>query len=78
LDWLIPAIPLFINKLLVPDIILIDNSQFIYPNSEYIQQIKRKIINNWNKNKVLWNSEDVPIMKHFYNNITKILSTNDR
>ena len=31
---------------------------------------------NWNKNKVLWNSEKLPIMKHFFNNISKILTTN--
>jgi hypothetical protein len=76
LDWLIPAIPLFMNKLLDLDLIIVGNTKIIYANSEFVQQIKRKILNNWNKNKVLWNSENLPIMKHFYNNISRILSTN--
>ena len=77
-DWIIPANPLLINPRLVPDIIRINNSELFYPNSEHIERIKRMMINNWDKNKILWYSEDVPIMKHFYNNISKILSTNNR
>jgi len=64
---------------MVPNAInVIDDSNIIYPNSEYIESIKRTMINNWNKNKILWYSDNVPIMKYFYNNITKIISTNNR
>ena len=76
LEWLIPAVPLFMNKLSSIDIIIDENSEITFMDSEYIQQMKRTLINNWNKNKVLWNSENLPVMKHFYNNISKILSTN--
>jgi hypothetical protein len=74
IDWLIPAIPLFINPRLVPNIIKIKDLDFIYPNSDYIQIIIRQMINKWNKNKIIWYSENLPIMKYFYNNINKIIS----
>jgi hypothetical protein len=77
-DWLIPANPLLINPSMVPDIININNSKLFFPNSEYIYRIKKMMINNWNKNKILWYSEDMPIMKNFYNKISKLFSTNNR
>ena len=30
------------------------------------------MINNWNKNNILWYSDDIPIMKNFYNKISKL------
>jgi hypothetical protein len=77
-NWLIPANPLLINPILVPDIIKINNSELFYSNSEHINRIKKMMINNWNKNKILWYSEDMPIMKNFYNKISKLFSTNNR
>jgi len=32
------------------------------------------MINKWNKNKIIWYSENLPIMKYFYNNINKIIN----
>ena len=79
LDWIIPAIPLFINPRMVPNVIsVIDEEKLIFPNSENIESIKRTMINNWNKNKILWYSDNVPIMKMFYNKITTIISTNNK
>ena len=76
-NWLIPANPLFINPRSVPDIIKINNLELFFPNSEYINRIKQMMINNWNKNKILWYSDDIPIMKNFYNKISKLFSTNN-
>ena len=79
LDWIIPAIPMFINPRMVPNIISVgEEKELIFPNSEYIERIKRTMINNWNKNKILWYSDTVPIMNMFYNKITKIISTNNK
>jgi len=75
-DWLIPANPMLINPISVPDIIRIKNSEIFIPNSEHINRIKQMMINNWNKNKILWYSDSTPIMKNFYNKISKLFSTN--
>ena len=77
LDWLIPANPMLINPISVPDILRIKNSEIFIPNSEHINIIKQMMINNWNKNKILWYSDNTPIMKYFYNKISKLFSTNN-
>jgi len=75
--WLIPAIPLFVNPLTLPDVftnIVNDMSIISYNNSHGIQIFKRDIINNWNKSFILWNMEETPILREFYRKINNMIS----
>ncbi len=83
LDWLVPAVPMFVNPRMVPKVLKMTNtkdeeSQYYFPKSDSIQRVIRQIINNWNKNKVLWYSDSAPIMRDFYNKITKVITTNNK
>ncbi len=74
--WLIPAIPLFMNPLVIPDIqmsvgIFNNKVTIEYPNSHIIQMLKREIINGWDKNAIVWSSDETPILKYFYKLATK-------
>lgn len=78
-EWLIPALPLFMNPLCTPDIVmnigLNDNISTVnYSNSSGIEMFKREIINKWNKHYVVWDNINVPILQYFYKNINKSIS----
>lgn len=68
-EWLIPAVPLIINPVVSLDVKI--NGEYL--NSWILQRFKKDIINNWNQNILIWNSEQTPIMKQFYINIYKFL-----
>jgi hypothetical protein len=79
-EWLIPAIPLLINPILSQDIKKItdyngDNSYISYSNSWILQKFKKNIINNWNSNILIWDSEETPLMSEFYKSIYKYISS---
>jgi hypothetical protein len=78
--WLIPAIPLFVNPLTLPDVFTNigkaanDTPIIQYNNSHGVQIFKREIINNWNKSFILWDIEETPILKDFYRKINNMIS----
>ena len=75
--WLIPAIPLFVNPLTLPDVFtnIVNGMHIIsYNNSHGIQIFKRDIMNNWNKNFIIWNMEETPILRDFYRKINNMIA----
>ena len=54
-EWLIPAFPILMNPLL----------------SHGSDRYKRHIINAWNQNYFVWDSDMTPILKYFYKEINK-------
>lgn len=79
-EWLIPAIPLLINPILSQDVKTVTNyeetnSYIIYLNSWILQRFKKDIINNWNSNILIWDSEQTPLLRQFYKSIYKYISS---
>ena len=79
-EWLIPAIPLLINPILSQDIKKVTdydntNSYISYSNSWILQRFKKDIINNWNSNILIWDSEQTPLLRQFYKSIYKYISS---
>jgi hypothetical protein len=79
-EWLIPACPLLINPILSPDIKKVtdynDTTAYInYYNSWILQRFKKDIINNWNSNILIWDSEQTPLLRLFYKSIYKYISS---
>jgi hypothetical protein len=79
-EWLIPAIPLLINPILSQDVKKVTNyddtnSYINYSNSWILQRFKKDIINNWNSNVLIWNSEQTPLLRQFYKSIYKYISS---
>lgn len=79
-SWLLPALPLLINPILIPDIIMSsgiydnnNNIDFFY--SSFLQRFRREIINGWNQNILVWNSKEMPILNGFYKSIYKSISS---
>ena len=79
-EWLIPAIPLLINPILSQDIKKVTdydgiNSYINYSNSCILQRFKKDIINNWNSNILIWDSDETPLLRQFYKSIYKYISS---
>lgn len=77
-EWLVSAIPLLINPILCPDVILnsgiYDNKNVVeFINSHFMQIFKRSVINNWNQHIFVWNSKDMPILTNFNKSIYKFI-----
>jgi hypothetical protein len=78
-EWLIPALPLFMNPLCTPDLVLTtafedDRQSINYPNSSGIDRFKREIINKWDRNYTIWDSKETPLLQYFYKKINKSIS----
>lgn len=78
-EWLIPALPLFMNPLCTPDIVLTtafenDMMTINYSNSSGIDRFKREIINIWDRNYTIWDYDDTPLLQYFYKKINKTIS----
>jgi hypothetical protein len=77
-EWLIPAVPLLINPLLSLDIREVTDfyntdTYISYSNSWIIQKFKKIVINNWNSNILIWDSEQTPLLRNFYKSIYKYI-----
>jgi len=77
--WLTPAVPLFFNPMIVPDIIkkvgIYDDIVSVdYPIAHSIQKLKKDMINNWDINMLIWNNSVTPILQHFYKAIGRHIS----
>lgn len=77
-EWLIPAVPLLINPLLSLDIREVTDyyntdTYISYSNSWIIQKFKKTVINNWNSNILIWDSEQTPLLRNFYKSIYKYI-----
>ena len=73
-SWLIPSSPLIVNPLLTLEMSknknIIENKYSInFSDSPNLQRFRNEIINNWNFNILIWNTNYTPILKVFYNNI---------
>jgi hypothetical protein len=78
-EWLIPALPLFMNPLCTPDIVLTtafenEKKTIDYPNSSGIDRFKRDIINTWDRNYTIWDYDGTPLLQYFYKKINKTIS----
>jgi hypothetical protein len=78
-EWLIPALPLFMNPLCGHDVVkitgLYDNMSTIeYHNSSGVDRFKSAIVNAWDQDYILWDSEYTPILQYFYKRINKSIS----
>lgn len=79
IEWLIPALPLFMNPLCTPDVVLTtafenEMQSIDYPNSSGIDRFKREIINTWDRNYTIWDYDDTPLLQYFYKKINKTIS----
>lgn len=76
--WLMSADPLIVNPLIQPDIIvmegLYDGTIINTVISNTLQRYKKDLINSWNQNFSLWDSNETPILRHFYKLFNKIIS----
>jgi hypothetical protein len=79
-EWLLPAIPLLINPILSLDIRKVtdfqETSSYIsYSNSWILQRFKKQVINCWNSNILIWDSEQTPLLRDFYRSIYKYITS---
>jgi hypothetical protein len=80
ITYLLPAIPLIINPILIPDKILVsgilDNIEYLtYSKSNIINPMKNDIINKWNNSIIIWDSDQTPILRDFYRKIYKFITS---
>ena len=46
-----------------------------YSNSWILQRFKKDVINKWNSNVLIWDSEQTPLLRQFYKSIYKYISS---
>ncbi len=80
-EWLVPTYPIFFSPVFNDVIMRVtskDETFIEYLNSDTFKKLSKKVINGWNQNQNIWDSDKTPILRDFYRTVTKVLSYYDK
>ena len=80
IKWILSAIPSYINprfnfNTIINKGLKENKTEVYYQRSSGGSKINKDIINYWNKSLFVWDSDNAPILKYFYNLISKKISS---